>query len=310
MAVPYDQIQTFVQDFIDPIGVVNNAVEQHPFLRSIAERGNMRLDGGEYMTLQIRYALGGGAGSYSPYAALPYQKDNVFTRAKYDYGQYQASDQIAITELNKASGKFAVGNLLEEIIQSVEDKAFIALSDSIWADNSTNPNDITGMQEILSDTTTLGGISVADAPLWKAAIDSTTISLTEEAMTELYYKNNIRGVKPQKIFTSTDGVVAYEKLQQANFQYLNLNNPDLGVQTPVPQFKGIPIIADDDVPSGWMCFLNFDHLHFRFHSKRVSEIRVHDRIPRRDIILIEWFSQAAFGTSFRAVQKAFTNLTF
>ena len=197
---------------------------------------------------------------------------------------------------------------------SIKDGLNFAVSDSVWDDNSSSANEVTGMKEFLSTTSTLGGLAVADAANWKASIDATTSALTNAKMTDLWYTNAIRGNYPNIIVSRSSVVAKYERIQQGLLQWIDLKKPDGGVIS-APTFKGVPFLADDDVPGSdggtednYVCMLNTKFLPFKFHNQGKFRLKVYTEIPDSDTIVIRVFSMLALGCQLRQVQKAMTKI--
>jgi hypothetical protein len=147
--------------------------------------------------------------------------------------------------------------------------------------DGTLPNQINGLQALVSDTGTgsVGGIDSSAWPFWQNAVQSAaaplqgggaiTVSATtiEAGIMLPLWLNQVRGDdKPDIILSSNDWFSFYEASQVSLKRYTSDSSADGGFTT--LKYKGADVIFDggSGIPSAHMYFLNTDYLELVVHK--------------------------------------------
>lgn len=255
--------------------LVDNIFDNFPFLSWIngqlgqAMRGGSVkrvIDGGESIVEHLLYETNSTASSYSGAETLDTTLQEGMTIARYNWKQYAAS--IGITGLEKRNnrGDAALINLLEAKTNQATMSLRDQLSQGAWSDGTGNSSkDLTGLQALISATSTVGGLAPGTFDWWKSTVTSSG-SFAGQGLSDMRSTFNtvtFGNDKPDAIFTTQDVFESFEASLQPQERYSNTTAANSGFMNLT--FKGIPVIFDRDCPSGNMYFLNSKYLSFVVH---------------------------------------------
>lgn len=227
-----------------------------------------------------------------------------FTRMSYMDGtaliaQCRASDSTDV-DLNTTSGRIAIerGWIFENQPVDVGTKAnataivngseVTAVDDTNWAFTVAAGNqagegithyvsqkggrvgetsrEMNGIRNIISQTTTLGGLSPEVERLWKSTVDSTTTDLTIATLLTAQRKiNQKRGKRPTFMLTSLIQQQKFYELLQQQVQFGSDKGLTAGADD-TPTWDGKEIFADPDCPDELLAMGHWEHF-FMVHLK-------------------------------------------
>ena len=253
----------------------DNIFDVYPFLSwlngklGVALRGESvkrTLDGGESIVEQLLYAQNTTAKSFSAYEQLDVTPQEGHTIARYNWKQYSVS--IAINGLEKRSnmGESQLINLLQAKATQAEMSLRDQLSQGAFSDGTGNSSkDLTGLQALVSTTSTVGGLSPTTFTWWQGDVTAggsfaaTGLSTMRTTYNNITFGND----KPDFIVTDQTNFERYEKVLQPQERYSNTKAANSGFTNLT--FKGVPVVFDRDCPSGNMYFLNSQYINFVVH---------------------------------------------
>ena len=202
------------------------------------------------------------------------------TSAIYEWKQLASTVSITGIEEAQNSGEAAFLDLLNTKIEIARESVVQKMNTMFYAAggvSGTNPTDFHGLQLLIKDVTSpVGCIDPDNNSWWKAKVhnaaaagdfshtDSTVLDRT--MMTNVFNDASVGGDTPQFIITTQDLHEKYEGLLQANVRHQDASLADAGFQA--LEFKGRPILFDDDCPSGEMYFINPKYLRLKVHRDR------------------------------------------
>ncbi len=198
-----------------------------------------------------------------------YEDDDTFvaptrqgiTAAEYPWkGQY-ASIFFTGIEMEQNSGPQAALSLAQARVKQAELTVTDDLNAALFGDGTGNGGkDFMGLQGVIATGNTYGGIDRTDAAnaWWRSQITTTAAALGLATMRRVY--NNASKGKEQPTHLITTQVIfeAYEALLEDSVRHESTELGDRGFQS--LKFKGAPIVFDRDVPTGFLYFLNLNHL--------------------------------------------------
>lgn len=225
------------------------------------------LDGGNSIYEHLLYGTNSTAKSYSGAESLDTTTQDGMTMANFVWKQYAATISITGIQKRNNSGEAAMINLLESKIKQAEMSLKDLMSQGAWGDGTGNGAKVlTGLQAIVSATTSLGGINPTTYTWWKSNVTSTAGSFAAGGLGKMRTTFNTLSMgndKPDIIFCDQNVYEYYEAALQPIQRITNTKAADGGFENLT--FKGIPIIFDRDCPSGYMYFLNSKYLNLVVH---------------------------------------------
>lgn len=219
--------------------------------------------------------------TYSGVEAINNTPQEEVTAAIYEWKQLASTVSISGIEEAQNSGEAAFLDLLNTKIEIARESVVQKMNTMFYAagglSGGANPKDFHGLQLLVKDQSALvGGIDPNDDPWWKSKVhdasDNAAFSHTNTTvidrtkMTNVFNDASVGGDTPQFIITTQELHEKYEGLLQDNVRYGQADLGDAGFQA--LEFKGRPIVFDDDCPSGEMYFINPKYLRLKVHRDR------------------------------------------
>lgn len=274
----YTNLLTSTLDNIQP-GLFDNIFDSIPVLNKLLKGGSVkRGTTGENITHLIEYARAPGTGttksSYDNYDVLDTTPYEFMTRAIFTPKLYARSIVISGSDLHKNQGPEAVVNLLgaktDNAIRSLKDD----LSVDLFGDGTGNDSKVlTGLKAIIDISPTSGVVGAIDPSSygwWANQYHTTVGSFAANGLKEMrimYNECSVGGGKPDFIVTTRTVHEYYEGSLTPQIQYSGGGGTAEGTFMELT-FKGMPVIWDNDCASGYMYFINNDHLFFNIWKGR------------------------------------------
>ena len=258
-----------------------NLMGQQALFWQLKQRGFVTEEkGGRSIVVPLMYGTNDTVDSYQGYDLLDVSPQTGISAAEYDWKYIAGSVTISGQEEFENSGdKERIFNLLEAKIKQLEISMKLELNSQLFADGTGNSGkDITGLDLAVEDGSTwdtYGGIDSSDSDntwwrnQWFAATDfgadfdtaygSSVMGLA--AMRAMYNDCTISNEKPTLIVTTSDLYEHYEAyVEGTKLRTQNTKMADAGFMN--IEFKGTPIIFDEDMQTDEMLFLNSNYLKF------------------------------------------------
>jgi hypothetical protein len=270
MALSVSQMAAITHRLILP-KAVDNVFNSNPLLFRFKEKG-IKYDGGREIVQPVINAKWNSQGAYEGYDILSTNPNDVVTAAVFDWRQYAGTVTISGREEILNGGKSGILNLLEIKRQVME----LSLEDTLGTDlqgSNAGGKSIDGLGLVLSDTSTYGGIAVADMADWKARVHTLAVAgtLTLNEMQKFYGKLVIGNDKPTIGVTRQSVFDKYWTMLQPDKRYVSTMKGDGGFDTLA--FNSMPIVVDSHVPGSDggtqdndLQFLNEKYLWLFIHS--------------------------------------------
>lgn len=263
--------------------VKDNLSRNNALYNWMTRAGNVRKeDGGLTIATPLDYNSNGTYQRYSGYDVLNIQQSDVITAAEYQWRQIALNVVASGLELRVNSGGNAIVKLAKARIKNAMRTFKNNFSFDLYGDG-TLPNQINGLQALVSDTGTgvIGGIDSSAWPFWQNAVqsaaaplqggDAITVSATTiESLMLALWLNQVRGDdKPDLIVSSNDWFSIYE-LSQVSLKRYTANNGSgtaNGGFTSL-KYKDADVVFDggSGIPNAHMYFLNTDYLELVVHT--------------------------------------------
>lgn len=260
--------------------IVDNVTKNNALLRYMMEKGNVdKEDGGLTITQPLDYAQNGTYQRYSGYDILNISASDVITAAEYQWRQIALNVVASGLELRVNSGRERIINLAKARIKNAMRTFKNNFSVDLYS-NGSLPNQINGLQALLSDTGTgvVGGIDSSVWAFWASQVQSaaapiggggavTVSSSTIEALMLGLYLQTVRGDdKIDLIVASNDYFTFYEQSQVSIKRYTQADEAQGGFM--VLKYKNADVIFDGNsgIPAAHMYFINTDFMRLVVHK--------------------------------------------
>lgn len=260
-----------------------NIYTQQAVIFTLKERGFVEEQEGSRSIVQsLMYGENDSVVSYSGYDPLPVKPQEGITSAEFYYKYLAVPISIAGTQEFENSGRHRIFSLLDAKVRQAEITLKKKMNLQFQADGSGNGGkDITGLAVAVEDGTTwatYGGIDGSDAlnSWWRNqwfnfdTVYGATSKFGDawgssvKGMAALRKMDNlVRRVGNTRgadlILTTFDIIETYEGYVEGDkLRTMSTKLADAGFHS--VEFKGIPMVADIDVPAEEVIFLNSDHL--------------------------------------------------
>jgi hypothetical protein len=209
------------------------------------DRG-IKYRGGEQIKFPIVYATGRG-GSYSGYDTFDVRPKDQITAGILSWKFYEEPIVYSGEEMVKNSGKDAILDLIDAKKQIAELNILNNLGTGLFSDGTGNSSkDLTGARAFLSTSSTYAGIAVADFSNWVAQIDSTTNTLTLNALQKQYGAQTVGNDKPTLIISNQSCYDKYWSLLLPHQRFNDIKLASAGFDSIL--FNSVPWVVDSHSP--------------------------------------------------------------
>ena len=296
--------------------VKDNLSNNNALYNRIMKKGMVRReDGGTTIVTPLDYNANGTYQRYSGFDVLNIQQSDVITAAEYQWRQIALNIVASGLELRVNSGSNKIVNLAKARIKNAMRTFKNNFSFDMYADG-TLPNQINGLQALVSDTGTgtVGGIDSGAWNFWQSVVQSAAAPLQgggpitpsettiEDLMLSLWL-NQVRGDdKPDLIVASNDYYTFYEQSQVSIKRYTDKNTADGGFTS--LKYKGADVIFDggSGIPAAHMYFLNTDYMELVVH--RDADLAINEELKpyNQDAVVIPVLWMGNLSVSNRRLQ--------
>lgn len=253
--------------------LIDNIHKSNAVFFYLKENGNIKEeDGGERIVVPLMYGKNSTARSYSGYEQLDTTPQTGIDSAEFNWKQYSVSISISGEEERKNAGRNKIIDILEARTKQAEMSLTEQLSTGLFSDGTGNSSkDLTGLEAMVSNAGTYGGINSATFTWWQAGVSTTSTALSLSDMRNAFNTASVGGkdtpdliVTTQSLYQSYEGTLTpttatgyfptpgTKKLADGGFQAL--------------EFKGVPVVWDELCPSGTVYFLNTKHMKLIAHK--------------------------------------------
>lgn len=251
--------------------LVDNIHNSNAVFFTLKEMGAFKEEsGGERIVQPLMYGKNETAGSYDGYDTLSVDPQEGIDAAEFNWKQYSASISISGKQMRQNAGrKEKIIDLLEAKTKQARLSLQGELVEGLFSDGTGNSSkDLTGLDAMVLASGTYGGINSATYSWWQAHVDSTSETLSLSDMRTAFNTPSKGGTdSPDLIVTTQTLFEKYESLLTSTIQMRSEKTKKLGdAGFQALEFKGVPIVWDEDATSGQMYFLNTDHMKLVIHK--------------------------------------------
>ena len=306
MAFAYDSVTAISRDnFVKRL--TDNIFKENPSWEELEKRKDFE-DGGPNIIEPIIYATGTSE-SYSGYDVLDTTAEEEFTAASFQRRFYHRAVVISREDELKNSGS---NQQVISLVQAKWKNAEISLRDKFGTDLYVDGGGtaIDGLADVVSATSTYGGIAVADFAGWAASVGTIVGNYGLSDISDKIEDLTIGTDRPELILMTHNGYRRLRDLAQAQ-QRFNVDREEsiawIGFRG--VRFEGIPCIADQKVPSGEICFLNFKWFHWRPNRDENFRFEPFVKPTNQNVHVGHIYSAGNITTSQRRMQGKLTGIT-
>lgn len=248
--------------------------DETPTLNYLKNNGGIEeVDGGaSYIQVPLMHAIGTSEW-FSGTDSLDVTPVDTLDAAQYYWRNLNASIVITLEDELNNSGKEQIVRLLDAKIKQAKLTLSDNLSESIFTGTGSEARKrIVGLQTLVG-TGTVAGIAGATYTDWQSYVEATGGALTIAYMKVAKNTINLgKGGSPVKFIPTTQTLFEkYESLLTPTYQMdpmvRSKEAERLGdVGFTALSYAGVPVVIDEDVPSGEMYFLNAENLKLYVHS--------------------------------------------
>lgn len=260
--------------------IKDNVSKNNALLKQLTEGGNTRKeDGGLSIAAPLDYASNGTYQRYSGFDVLNVGASDVISAAEYQWRQIAINVVASGLELRANSGDSRIINLVKARMKNAMRTFKNNFSADIYGDG-TLPNQINGLQALVSDTGTgtVGGIDASVWAFWKNQVQSaaaplqgggaiTPSSTTIESLMLPLWLAQVRGDDaPNLIISDNNYFTYYEQSQTSLKRYTSGNEVSGGFVS--LKYKQANVVFDggSGIPVNRMYFLNTNYIDLVVHK--------------------------------------------
>ncbi len=248
-------------------------------------------DGGERIVEPLMYATNNTAGWYDGYDQLDVTPQEGIDAAEFNWKQASASITISGKQIRQNAGrKEKIIDLLEAKTKQAELSLRQQLTQGLFSDGTgSNNKQLTGLEAMVLDSGTYGGVNSGTYTWWRSYVDNTSEALSVADMRTAFNTGSLGGTDNPDIIVTTQSLFeTYEGLLTTDIDMLApgvKKMGDAGFQT--LGFKGVPLVWDEDCPSGTMYFLNTRHMSLVVHKDANFETTDFEKPEDQDALVAQ-----------------------
>lgn len=285
-------LQNLPSEVFDAVST-NNAL-----LYMLQKKGNLKIvSGGRSFTHPIFYKPNTSFKSYGKTDTIDTPLMDDITRAEYPIKIIAGSVVISLLEeAMNAGNKEKLIDLVDETVTRAKISMAEVMGDQVFGDG-LGENDMDGLQHLIhtapSGQTDVGGISASANTYWRNQIGTTTDFSASSAvslgkMSALVANCTFGRQGPRLVITTKTLYSEYEAMLSSNIRYVTTELADAGFLHLA--YQTMPLISDDNCPSGGMYFIDTDNLWLQVLSRGNMELTdmqpSHDQLMRVALLYI------------------------
>lgn len=306
MSVSVDQLNAITEKYFVK-KLFDNIFDSNPLLKKMMDSGSYKsTSGGTQIYVPLNYAQTTASGWYSGADTLSTTDNENITSAAYDWKSLYAGVSITEEDELKNSGEAAMLNLLQSKIKIAEKTLKDSLGTGLFSDGTT-AKAIVGLRDIVAVDQTVGGIAQSTNSWWQGQVDSTTTTNTISAMNSIYQDCTVDSEMPNYIVGTRSTYNSYYALLQPQQRFMDESMAKGGFQSLM--FNGSAFVHDSHCPTGYVFFLNLDHLHLFYHPKRNISFEPFQKPINQQVKVSRFLWMGALGSSNNRLHGCLSALT-
>lgn len=239
----------------------------YPSLERLLFKGQVKeFDGGEKIFIDLEYGENSNVGWISKSGTIPTSDDEIITGAEDSWRILAGAIKSNDFDNVRNRGEARLIDFMETKIKNLAKTMKKNLATSLHTAQAGDA--MNGLPDIVSLTSTLHGIAVADASAWKAGYaDNTATPLTVADMATAY--NTVSDGDDHVDFVDAAQTLyeKYEALVGAQLRFRDSRTADAGFSENLT-YKGSVMVLDKLCTDDRMYFLNTDYLYLAFIKGR------------------------------------------
>jgi hypothetical protein len=247
----------------------DNIFKAYPLVEKLISKGQTKeFDGGEKVFIPLEYAVNTTVAWIGKHGTISTDPQEIITASEDDWRFLVGTVVINDPESVMNRGESQIVDLVKSKLRNLEKSMRKQLSSNLHTAQTGNA--MNGLPDILSTTTTLHGIAVADFADWIAGyVSDSAVPLTVAAM-NIAYNTVSDGADHVDLIDSSQVLYQkYESLLQPQMRFADTRTADAGFEN--LKFHNAVIVLDKDAASDrqyylttdylWMCFLRDRKFH-------------------------------------------------
>ncbi|MCK5849601.1 MAG: phage major capsid protein [Kiritimatiellae bacterium] len=231
------------------------------------EMGSKLVSGGKTLDVPLEY---GEVPSQSFNASTTFNtsKADIVNKAQFNWSAYQATVVYDLDDNRSNSGEAAIVDIIETKLRNAQKTLRKKMANALYGTGAVAGKDMTGLGDLFSDgTSAYGGILTADMTPWIAGRDATAEAITFAVMQGIRRAASIDDDatgKPNLYITTELLKDKFEASLHQQSRYSNAKLVEAGFDNIL--FGGVPVVADNKVPTGTCYGLNLEYLDILTHK--------------------------------------------
>jgi len=268
MALTYDQIDSITTKTYIP-KLVDNVFDTNAALKRFNRPGYKKVKtGGTSIMAPVIADSSTTGGWYQGLDTLDISATSNMTSAEFQWKQFYEAILISRADLLKNSGDAQKLSLIESKMKIAEASIQAKMETGIFSAGTESGGDIiTGLQALMSTSTTYGGIAVADMSSWVAVVkdnSSTNRALTLPLMQQAVGAATYGSMKPTVAYMNQEVYDQVWALYQPHQRLMSAEMSKLGFNN-VLEFNGIPCLVTSYCPANTIYFVDEENVNLCAH---------------------------------------------
>lgn len=305
MALTYDNLSSITEKSFLP-KAVDNIFQSNPLLQRMKESGSYKkVNGGTSIIQPLEYASNGSGGWYAGAELLDTAETDFLTGAEYAWKQLYENITITGADERKNSGDAAKVDLVKTKVKNAEKTMADRLGTGLYS--TSTAKSIIGLGNILSITTTTGGISATDYSWWQAQVDSTTTTLTLSALQTLFNSCSVGNDSPTVITSGRSRFNSFWNILQPQQRFVDSKTANAGFASLM--FNGTPWIVDSHAGTATVNMLNEKYFTLVAHPDADFKFEAFQKPINQDVRSAKILWMGALVVSNRRMLGGMTAIT-
>lgn len=242
--------------------MVDNIFDSNLLLKLLKQKSLMEVNGGTSIMVPLNYATTSASGWFAGLETLDNTDNDQITAAEFNWKQLYANITIRRIDEIKNSGDAAILNFVKSKVQIAEKTMADSMGTALYNAGSDSKA-IAGLRHACANTNTVGGIAQSTYTWWNCQKDSTTTTMTLNALNTQFNAASIDNDKPDIIVATRANYNRYYNLLQPQQRFMDSALAKGGFESLM--FNGTPFSVDSKVPSSHVFMLNTKYIHFIVH---------------------------------------------
>lgn len=251
--------------------LADNIFKDNVLLNHFQNNGGIEYkDGGRSIVVPVMYGTNTTVETFSGTDTLDLTYQDGIDAAEYDWALYNVNIVISLEDEAKNAGRSQVVDLLKAKIMQAENSLKERINNDFFNGTAAN-KEIVGLQTAVG-TGTYGNIAGGTYSWWNSYVNSSAGALSvADIRTGMNTVNNGAGGSKVSIMVTTQTLhEKYEALLTATLNYDTTSTKEMkrlgDAGFMALGFRGIPVVFDEQCPTGEFYFLNTDNLKIAMHN--------------------------------------------